>query len=96
MRMSVGLTGSLEQRWEQLEEAYCHVAQRPVTAMPQYKAVQVGLSAAAGPRELKLKAFYPSVCAREHVWGHTCSGLLRLRRSGLPCVFVPCCAMLCR
>jgi hypothetical protein len=51
VRMSVGLTGTVEQRWEQLQEAYRHVAQKPVTAMPQYKAVQVGLSA-RGIREL--------------------------------------------
>lgn len=47
VRLSVGLTGSLEQRWAQLEEAYRHVATVPRGAKPGYKAVQVGKGGAA-------------------------------------------------
>lgn len=48
VRLSVGLTGSLEQRWAQLEEAYRHVATVPPGTKPGYKAVQVGRGQASG------------------------------------------------
>lgn len=41
MRLSVGLTGSKEQRWAQLEAAYRYVAAVPAGALPTHKAVQV-------------------------------------------------------
>lgn len=45
VRISVGVTGTVEQRWGQLEEAYRSVAQVPASAKPTYKAVQVRLRA---------------------------------------------------
>ncbi len=41
VRISVGLTGSPQQRLQQLEEAWLHMARHPATAVPAYKAVQV-------------------------------------------------------
>ena len=62
VRKSVGLTGTVEQRWEQLEEAYRHVAQKPVTAMPQWKAAQVGLFAWSGLRAFRGRELPMPVC----------------------------------
>lgn len=44
MRLSVGLTGSLEQRWGQLVEAWRHVAAVPPGRAPTFKAVQARAS----------------------------------------------------
>ena len=47
--MSVGLTGSAEQRLAQLEEAYLHVAAASAAAVrPRYKAAEVTRDAATG------------------------------------------------
>jgi len=43
VRISVGLTGSAEQRWAQLEESWRQVSQAPPSAKPAFKAAQVSL-----------------------------------------------------
>lgn len=48
VRLSVGLTGSVAQRWRQLEEAYRHVAAVQPAAQPAYQAGHAGGEAAAG------------------------------------------------
>ncbi|PSC70464.1 Methionine gamma-lyase isoform A [Micractinium conductrix] len=51
VRFSVGLTGSAEQRWGQLEEAWRNVAQVPASVKPAFRAHKVTRDAATG--ELK-------------------------------------------
>lgn len=48
VRLSVGLTGSPQQRLRQLEEAWLHMARHPASAVPAYKAVQITRDAATG------------------------------------------------
>ena len=45
VRFSVGLTGSAEQRWGQLEEAWRNVAQVPASVKPAFRAHKVGTQA---------------------------------------------------
>lgn len=65
----MGLTGSPQQRLQQLEEAWLHMARHPATAVPAYKAVQVSGRAAAA---CLLYACRPVV--RLPLWGlHPCA-----------------------
>ena len=48
VRLSVGLTGSMAQRWAQLEAAYRHVVAVPLGARPTYKAAALERDAATG------------------------------------------------
>lgn len=50
VRLSVGLTGSPQQRLRQLEEAWLHMARHPASAVPAYKAVQVRCARGWGGR----------------------------------------------
>lgn len=48
MRVSIGLSGSAEQRWRQLEESWRAVARHPPAARPPYKAAHLTRCAATG------------------------------------------------
>ncbi|KAI3426324.1 hypothetical protein D9Q98_008697 [Chlorella vulgaris] len=67
VRISVGVTGTVEQRWGQLEEAYRSVAQVPASAKPTYKAVQVSRDMHTG--ELKRTPSWHSFGTRDSAGG---------------------------